>query len=273
MTVSHAAFIGSIPEYYDQYLGPLIFEAYARDLARRVKVPAGGTVLETAAGTGIATQRLRKGLPKDRRLIVTDLNESMLQVARQKFHSHSNIDFLSADATQLTFADASFDAVVCQFSLMFFPDKSSAIQEAARVLKPNGIFVFSLWDSYEHNDLIRTVNDTLINLFPKDPPSFFDTPYGYYQLDEVKALLANAGFADIEISILPRISQYETPRQVALGYIRGTPVCLQIMERGGLGIEEVVNLVERVIRDKYGQTSVHAKMQALVFKAFRNIQL
>lgn len=262
----------SIPEYYDQYLGPLLVEGYAADLARRVSVPRGGAVLEIAAGTGVATRLLRKSLHKDVRLVVTDLSAPLLQIARTKFRSRTNIEFQVADVNQLAFANASFDAVVCQFSLMFFPDKSAVVQEAARVLKPGGTFIFSLWDSYEHNDLVRTIHDTLINLFPKNPPSFFDTPYGYYQLDEVKTLLANTGFGEMEISILPRLSQAETPRQVALGYILGTPVCSEIAERGGLGVDEVVNLVEQVIGDTYGQTSAHAKMQALIFKAHRNVQ-
>jgi ubiquinone/menaquinone biosynthesis C-methylase UbiE len=149
----------------------------------------------------------------------------MLASAKRKCDPQANLEFQPADATQLGFADASFDAVVSQFSLMFFPDKAAALQEAARVLKPGGTFVFSLWDSYAHNHLIRTVNDTLTRLFRTSPPPFFDTPYGCYQIDEVKTLLGEIGFGDIEISILPRTSQCETARQVALGYIMGTPVC------------------------------------------------
>lgn len=272
MTVSDTASTGSIPEYYDQYLGPLIFEEYAGDLARRVSVPVGGTVLEIAAGTGIATRHLRKALRKTVRLVVTDLNKPMLEFARRKLRSKLNVEFQAADATQLPFADSSFDAVACQFSLMFFPEKAAALRETARVLKPGGAFVFNLWDSYDHNYLIRTINDILINLFPQNPPPYFDTPYGYYQLDEVRALLADTGFADIEIAILPRTSQSETAREVALGYILGTPVCLQIAERGGLAVEEVVNIVERTIGETYGQAPTRAKMQALVFKAYRGTQ-
>lgn len=273
MTASRAAFIGSIPEYYDQYLGPLIFEEYGADLARRVSVPPGGRVLETAAGTGIATRHLRNALPKDVRIVVTDLNEPMLEFAKRKLDSQANMEFQPADATQLAFADASFDAVVCQFSLMFFPDKPTAIQEVARVLKPDGTFVFSLWDSYAHNHLIRTVNDTLASLFPQSPPPFFDTPYGYHRIDEVKTLLGDTGFGDVEISILPRTSRCETARQVALGYILGTPVCIQIAERGEYAVEEVVNIVERALCATYGQASIRAKMQAIVFKAYWGVAL
>ena len=273
MTASHAAFIGSIPEYYDQYLGPLIFEEYGADLARRVSVPLGGTVLETAAGTGIVTRHLRNALPPEVRLVVTDLNEPMLECAKRKFDPQANLEFQPADATQLAFADASFDAVVCQFSLMFFLNKTTALQEVARVLKPGGTFVFSLWDSYAHNHLIRTVNDTLTSLFPTSPPPFFDTPYGYYRIDEVKTLLGETGFGDIEISILPRTSRCETARQVALGYILGTPVCIQIAERGQYAMDEVVNIVERALGATYGQASIRAKMQAIVFKAYLGVAM
>jgi ubiquinone/menaquinone biosynthesis C-methylase UbiE len=154
MVASHSAFIGSIPEYYDRYLGPLIFEEYGADLARRVSAPHGGTVLETAAGTGIAARHLRNILSKDVRIIVTDLNEPMLEFAKRKFDSQDNSEFQPADATHLLFSNASYDAVVCQFSLMSFPDKSAAIQETARVLHPGGEFVFNLWYSFENNHLI-----------------------------------------------------------------------------------------------------------------------
>jgi len=268
MVDSHTAFIGSIPENYDQYLGPLIFEEYAIDLARQVSVPAGGTVLETAAGTGIATRHLRNVLPQDVKIVVTDLNESMLEYAKRKFNAHHNLEFQPADATDLSFPPAFFDAVVCQFSLMFFPDKQAALKEVVRVLKPEGVFIFNIWDSYEHNHLIQTVNETLIRLFPENPPPFFDVPYGYCQIDEVKHLLGQVGFGDIEIAVLPRDSLCETARQVALGYILGTPVCIQIAERGGVEVEKVVDFVEDVIYETYGRSSIKAKMQAIVFKAY-----
>jgi ubiquinone/menaquinone biosynthesis C-methylase UbiE len=266
MTASDAAFTGLIPEYYDQYLGPLIFESYSTELARRVQVPSHATVLEIAAGTGIATRQLRNALTKDVRIFVTDLNPDMLELAKRKFDTQANLVFQSADATKLAYADASFDAVVCQFSLMFFPDKPAALQEVARVLKPGGTFVFSLWDSYAHNHLVQTVNDTLAHLFPENRPTFFDTPYGYHNIDEVKTMLDETGFGDVEISVLTRMSRSETARQVALGYILGTPVCLQIAERGA-PLGEVVNVVENAIRKFYGSSSICAKMQALVFKA------
>lgn len=121
MTSSHSAFTGEIPQNYEKYFGPLIFQEYAEDLSRRIIVPNAGVVLEAAAGTGMATRQLRAAIQQDVRIVVTDLNEDMLDVAREKIDSHENIEFQTADALQLPFDDSVFDAVVCQFSVMFFP--------------------------------------------------------------------------------------------------------------------------------------------------------
>jgi ubiquinone/menaquinone biosynthesis C-methylase UbiE len=267
MTESHTAFVGSIPENYDRYLGPLIFEVYAEDLAKRLSVPSGGIVLETAAGTGIATRHLRNLLPLDVHIVATDLNEAMLKVAQSKFGSNERIAFQPANAMQLPFDDGSFDAVVCQFSIMFFPNKLAAMREVVRVLKPGGTFLFNVWDSYEHNHLIRTVNETIAACLPNDPPTFFDVPYGYYQLDNIKTCLGQAGFGDIDIAVLPRASRCEEARHVALAYVLGTPVRGQIEARRPESLPAIVDAVEHAIGKAYGYASINAKMQAMVLKA------
>ena len=145
MTSLHSAFTGEIPQNYEKYLGPLIFQEYAEDLSRRATVTNGGVVLETAAGTGLATRQLRAAIPKDVRIVATDLNGDMLKFARGKVERHENIEFQTANAMHLPFDDSVFDAVVSQFSIMFFPDKLTSLKEAARVLKPNGEFLFIIF--------------------------------------------------------------------------------------------------------------------------------
>lgn len=267
MTSSHSAFTGEIPQNYEKYLGPLIFQEYAEDLSRRINVPNAGVVLETAAGTGMATRQLRAAIQNDVRIVVTDLNEDMLDVAREKFESHDNIEFQTANALQLPFDDSVFDAVVCQFSVMFFPDKLAALQEAARVLKTDGVFLFNIWDSLEHNHLIRTVNKTLAEHFPESPPDFFNTPYGFHDIDLIKNLLNEAGFGDLEISVLPRTSKAETAQHVALGYVLGTPVRLQIEKGAPESLPDIVDAVEQAVSAEFGNTKINAKMQAIVFQA------
>ena len=151
MDKTSTRFVGSIPEHYDQGLGPMIFADYAGDMAERVAASVPSRVLETAAGTGIVTRRLRDLLPAATQLTATDLNPPMLEVVRAKFRSGEQVAFRPADAMALPFTDASFDAVVCQFGVMFYPDKDKSYREVHRVLAPGGRYFFSVWDSRRYN--------------------------------------------------------------------------------------------------------------------------
>ena len=267
MAESHSAFIGEIPRNYEKYLGPLIFSEYGKDLANRITVPPDGSLLETAAGTGMATRQLRDSISKDVRIVATDLNEDMLNVAKGKFDKSENIEFQIANALDLPFGDATFEAIACQFSVMFFPDKLLSLQEAARVLKPGGKFYFNIWDSFDHNHLVQTVNKTIVEYLPDNPPDFYNVPYGYYEIDVIKNLLFEAGFADIEISVLPRVSATDEARNVAMGYVMGSPVRLQIEQCAPESLSKIVDAVEQAVGEKFGFKSVKAKMQAIVFTA------
>jgi ubiquinone/menaquinone biosynthesis C-methylase UbiE len=166
-------YIGSTPQHYDEFLGPLIFVDYAADIAQRVAAGNPARVLETAAGTGIVTRKLRDALPARAHLTATDLNPPMLEVARTKFRTGEQVEFQPADAVALPFPDASFDAVVCQFGVMFFPDKGKSNSEVYRVLGPGGRYVFSVWDSHRYNPFGRIAHGVAGSFFPTDPPQFY----------------------------------------------------------------------------------------------------
>jgi ubiquinone/menaquinone biosynthesis C-methylase UbiE len=173
MSGNSAGFVGNIPDFYDNGLGPVIFEDYAAEMAKRAAALKPSNVLETAAGTGIVTRRLRDLLPAATRLTATDLNPPMLDVARGKFRPDEPVELKPADAQDLPFPDAGFDAVVCQFGIMFYPDKDKAYREVFRVLRPGGRYLFSVWDSHRYNPFGRIGNEVAERFFPADPPPFY----------------------------------------------------------------------------------------------------
>jgi ubiquinone/menaquinone biosynthesis C-methylase UbiE len=267
MTTNNAAFVGSIPENYDQQLGPVVFEPYAADLVARLKVPENADVLEIACGTGIVTRRLRDQLPRSTKVLATDLNEPMIDYAKQKFRRDENLEWKTADATELPFADASFDGAVCQFGLMFFPDKPRAVSEVHRVLKPGGSFLFNVWDAIELNDLPHLAHKVVSGYFESDPPNFYDIPFSFYDRDTIKSLLASAGFKEIELATVPLPEIAASARGVAHGLIHGNPLINEINERNAALTPEIETDLAKTIAARFGDAPVRAQMQAVVCSA------
>src|SRR5712692_5355845 len=190
MADSNAAFVGEIPRNYDRYLGPIFFHGYADDLAARLTVTPGMRVLETACGTGIVTRRLADRIRGHGSLVATDLNEAMIAHGRTALAAEAALlEWQQADATKLPFPVGSFDAVVCQFGLMFFPDKAAGVREAFRVLKPGGRYLFSVWDAIVHNPIARIAHETAATFFPAAPPTFYEVPFSLYDPEPLRALL------------------------------------------------------------------------------------
>jgi ubiquinone/menaquinone biosynthesis C-methylase UbiE len=217
MAATDKLFAGKIPEIYDRFLVPLIFESYAGDLAERVAKIKPRDVLETAAGTGALTRAIASRLPIDVRIVATDLNQPMLDHAAAKQPPDSRITWQQADALALPFEDQRFDVVACQFGVMFFPDKVKGYREAHRVLKPGGHFFFNTWDRIAENEFAGVVTKVLAALFPQDPPDFMArTPHGYFEVERIRDELLRAGFTSISVETRDDKSRASSPHNVAI---------------------------------------------------------
>lgn len=261
-----ASFTGSIPEHYDRGLGPILFADFATDMARRVAAHHPARVLETAAGTGIVTRKLRDSLAADAQLAATDLNPPMLDRARGKFRAGEKVTFQPADAMALPFADASFDAVVCQFGIMFYPDKPLSYREVHRVLAPGGHYLFSTWDSHRHNAYAAIAHRVVGSVFPADPPQFYQVPFSCHQIDPIKEALLDAGFADIDISVLHQQRPVPDLKAFATGLVYGNPLIEQIKARGG-DPEQVLSTMLAELQQSFGTAPIRIPLQVLVFSA------
>lgn len=262
---SDAMFAGSIPELYDTHLVPLIFEPCAIDLARRAAALVPLRVLETAAGTGVVTRELAKALPPAVELIATDLNPPMLARAAA-VGTVRPVIWQQADAMHLPFDDGGFDLVVCQFGVMFFPDKAGAFAEARRVLRPGGSLLFNVWDRIEDNEFADEVTATLGALHPADPPRFLArTPHGYFDRAVIGRDLAAAGFAAApEFETVTARSRAASPLLPAIAYCQGTPLRNEIEARSPDGLAAATTACAQALAKRFGTGAVEGKIQAHV---------
>jgi SAM-dependent methyltransferase len=266
MTSTDSAFAGSIPEIYDHCLGPLLFEPYARDLASRAARLEPAHILETAAGTGIVTAELARQLP-DADIVATDLNQGMIDVAASA-HAGDRIRFIAADAQSLPFADSEFDLVICQFGVMFFPDRVLAYREARRVLRDGGTFLFNAWLGLGGNRLADLTHHAVAELFPDDPPGFLGrAPYGYSDPSTIERELESAGFRDIGIEEVTFPSRATNARQIATGFCQGSPLRAEIEQRDAGRLAEATGRATSAIEAEFGTGAVDATMAAHVVSA------
>lgn len=256
-------FTGSIPKIYDTLFVPLIFEPYAADLAKRLSARPLSRVLEVAAGTGVVTRALAAALPESVSIIATDLNQAMLDHAAAVGTKRA-VEWRQADAMALPFDDGAFDAVVCQFGAMFFPDKPKAFTEARRVLRPGGIFLFNVWDRIEENEFTDVITTALASIFPNDPPRFMArTPHGYHDRRAIERDLVAAGFtAAPRIETLAARSRASSPRIPALAICQGTPLRNEIEARDAARLGEATDVAAEAIAKRFGRGAVDGKIQA-----------
>jgi len=268
MSGSDTVFQGSIPAIYDRCLRPLLFEPFAEDLASRVAQGLPNDILETAAGTGIVTAALVQILP-DANIVATDLNAAMLEVAASCVGG-GRVHFRPADAQHLPFEDASFDAVVCQFGVMFFPDRIRAYREARRVLRPGGHFLFNAWTHIEDNIVTERAMTAVSALYPDDPPSFFRrVPHGYGAKAAIAADLRAAGFERIVIETIEKRSRSPSAEEAALGICQGTPLRAEIEARADVSLPEATRAAAAALAPLCGPDGIDAPMSAHVVTASR----
>jgi ubiquinone/menaquinone biosynthesis C-methylase UbiE len=263
-----SVFENSIPDVYDRYLVPLIFEQYAKDLAQRTVEIDPKDVLEVAGGTGVVPRAVSAVLKPSARYVVTDLNQPMLDRAESMQERPDRIDWRQADVMDLPFDDDSFDLVLCQFGVMFFPDRVEAYREIRRVLRDGGELVFNMWDRLEENEFAFEVTKALAAVFPDDPPSFLDrTPHGHYEWGTYQSELSAAGFNNVTIETVDAVSAAPDPSVPAIAYCEGTPLRNEIEARKTPTLKHATEQATRAVRERFGDGPIASQIRAFVITA------
>ena len=244
-----AGFAGSIPEIYERLLVPLIFAEPADRLAAAIATGMPDDVLETAAGTGVLTRVLAQRLP-GASIVATDLNDAMLEQARARVGHLARVRWQQADALSLGFADGTFDAVACQFGVMFFPDKVAGYAETLRVLRPDGLFAFNVWNSLEANEIPAVIAQALADAVPDAPDFLARTPYAHSDRERLRDDLAAAGFT-AEISVEHGVNRGTSP-DAALAFCQGTPLSTEIQRHPRLDLDSATEIATAALEKRFG---------------------
>lgn len=259
-------FSGSVPANYERYLVPLLFRPYAALLAERAAGFEPRRILETAAGTGVVTEELTRRIP-NAEIVATDLNQAMLDVAATRLSS-PNLCFVEANALELPFDDSSFDLVVCQFGLMFYPDKVKGNAEARRVLRDDGHYLLAIWDAIERNPLSNLAHQTMQEQFPDNPPTFMVRgPFSYHRPEWIERDLKAAGFDSIEIETIVLTSRSSSAEEAARGLSHGSPMRVELEEYGPDALGDVHAALSATARHYEGPDGFEAPMSAHIVTA------
>jgi SAM-dependent methyltransferase len=260
------AFRETYADLYDRLLVPLLFAPYAQIITRNALRFHPRAILEIAAGTGVLTYELARQLPADTSITATDLHQPMLDKATANPGS-ANITWRQADAMKLPFPDASFDLAVCQFGVMFFPDKAASFQEIARVLRRGGSYVFVVWDDWalmEHAPLAMAA-DVVSVILECEAGTLVNPPY--YDETTIRADLAMAHFENVDIQRVTQPARAASARAAAEATVHGSLIRTAIESKAPERLQEATDTVERMFRTRYGNGEIAGLTKSLVITA------
>jgi SAM-dependent methyltransferase len=263
------AFSGSIPANYETYLGPLFFEPFAKAMIDHIRPMHLEAVLEVACGTGRVTKYLPNTLHPSAQMVITDINPAMVEYAKKVCGTNPRFQWDIVDAVKLPYKAAQFDGILSAFGVMFYSDRRKAYEEAMRVLKPGGVFVFTAWDKMENNPSAHMTTKTLQHFFPENTPAFYHVPFSYWHEPTIHADLTAAGFTSVQMELLNLTGHADSPQSAARGLLEGTPVYTEIIARDESVLAPLNKHLAALLEKRFGSRDLKVPLQARLVTAIK----
>lgn len=260
-------FSGVVAENYERYFSPMFFKVPAKDLVSRIPGEPGA-ILELACGTGQVTRLLKEKFP-NAKITATDINPDMISAAKKAMNGGEGIEWKIMDAQEISSADNTYDVIVCQFGVMFFPDKAKSMLDAHRVLKPGGKYIFSSWDRIENQRVAEITRDIVLSYFKDDPPTFFNVPFSMYEPPLMEGLLKDAGFKDVSVKNVHLEGRSANPEEAAIAFTMGNPIYFAICERDESKLPEIRSDVQKKFTQEFGTESLRIPLSLWVSEGIK----
>jgi ubiquinone/menaquinone biosynthesis C-methylase UbiE len=215
----------SAPALYERYLVPAITALWAADLVDRVGLCAGERVVDAACGTGVVARVAAQRVGGGGSVVAVDVNPGMLAVARSLPPGPGTaIEWSEASVLDLPFADASFDVALCQLGLQFFPDRPRALRSLQRIVIPGGRLALNVFGPIEHNPATHALSDSLDRRVRPGASLTKRAEHALADVDELRALVAEAGFEDVEIETETKLIRFPSARHYVQAQLTATPL-------------------------------------------------
>ncbi|WP_043343595.1 class I SAM-dependent methyltransferase [Belnapia moabensis] len=209
---------GDAPKAYTHYLYPLM-APFTDELIRDARCEEGDRVLDVACGTGFVAKRIAAVSGVQCKISGLDLNEPMLNVARQE----PGIEWYLGSVAEMPFPDKSFDVVLCQQGLQYFPDRQAAIREMARVLAPGGRLSLNVWGALERQPVILALGDAIKKFLGPTAAEWMTLAYSLNTAEELHSLARDAGLKQAKVRFETRTIRYPDAAALATGFMQATP--------------------------------------------------
>ncbi len=231
---------GNAAGIYQEQKVPAIFRPLALASLDVLSIRDDDKVLDVACGTGVVGREVMKRLGSDGSVSGIDLNDGMIDVARELTQSDaSRFEWQMADVTAMPFDAGTFSLAICQQGLQFFPDEDAALREIYRVLRPAGRIAITVWAGA--SEFFKSLAAALSRHVSEEVGEKSLAPFQYAGMTSLPNRLSDIGFEGISVQKLSVVREIYDPETAIPKEILSNPVGPAVSQKGAAVMRRIVD--------------------------------